>query len=72
MSLLLLILLILLLFGGLPHFGYHSYGYRPPGLAEVLGVALAVPAGTTGVGCLEHPQDQPRPSAHGGRQRNGH
>ena len=47
MSLLLLIILILLLFGGLPHFGYHSYGYRPPGLAEVLGVALAVPAGTT-------------------------
>ena len=47
MSLLLLILFILILLGGLPHFGHHSYGSRPPGLAGVLDVALAVPAGTT-------------------------
>jgi len=47
MSLLVLILFILILLGGLPHFGHHSYGSRPPGLAGVLDVALAVPARTT-------------------------
>jgi hypothetical protein len=36
MSLLLLIVLILLLVGGLPRFGYHSYGYGPSGLAGVV------------------------------------
>jgi hypothetical protein len=29
MGLILLILLLLLLFGGLPRWGYHSYGYGP-------------------------------------------
>jgi osmotically-inducible protein OsmY len=47
MSSLVLILFILILPGGLPHFGHHSYGSRPPGLAGVLDVALAVPARTT-------------------------
>lgn len=42
MSLLLLIVLILLLVGGLPRFGYHSYGYAPSGLAGVLVVVLLV------------------------------
>jgi len=42
MSLLLLIVLILLLFGGLPRWGYHSYGYGPSGLAGVLGIVLVV------------------------------
>lgn len=42
MSLLLLIVLVLLLVGGLPRFGYHSYGYGPSGLAGVLAVVLLV------------------------------
>jgi len=33
MGLLLLIVLILFLVGGLPRWGYHSYGYGPSGLA---------------------------------------
>ena len=36
MNLVLLVLLILLLVGGLPTWGYHSYGYRPSGAAAVL------------------------------------
>ena len=47
MSFLVLIPFILILLGGLPHFGHHSYGSRPPGLAGVLDVARAVPARTT-------------------------
>jgi hypothetical protein len=35
----LLILLILLLVGALPNWGYHSYGWRAPG---ILGVVLIV------------------------------
>jgi hypothetical protein len=42
MSLLLLIVLVLFLVGGLPNFGYHSYGYFPSGLAGVLVVVLLV------------------------------
>jgi Protein of unknown function (DUF3309) len=42
MSLLLLIVLVLFLVGGLPRFGYHSYGYGPSGLAGVLVVVLLV------------------------------
>jgi len=42
MSLLLLIVLILFLIGGLPNFGFHSYGYAPSGLAGVLVVVLLV------------------------------
>ena len=36
MGLLLLIVLILFLVGGLPRYGYHSYGYAPSGFAGVL------------------------------------
>jgi hypothetical protein len=39
MGLLLVIILILFLFGGLPRWGYHSYGYAPSGF---IGVALVV------------------------------
>jgi hypothetical protein len=39
MSLLLLIVLVLFLVGGLPRWGYHSYGYAPSG---ILGVVLVV------------------------------
>jgi hypothetical protein len=38
-GLILLIVLILLLFGGLPRWGYHSYGYGPSG---ILGVILII------------------------------
>ena len=36
MGLILLIVLIVLLLGGLPTWGYHSYGYGPSGLVGVL------------------------------------
>ena len=39
MGLILLIVLILLLFGGLPKWGYHSYGYGPSG---ILGIILII------------------------------
>jgi hypothetical protein len=42
MSLLLLIVLILLLVGGLPNFGYHSYGYAPSGISGILVIILIV------------------------------
>jgi hypothetical protein len=42
MSLLLIIIVLLLLFGGLPHWGYHSYGYGPSGLGAVLLIILIV------------------------------
>ena len=32
----LIILLVLFLIGGLPNFGYHSYGYYPSGLGGLL------------------------------------
>jgi hypothetical protein len=36
MGLILLIVLLLLVFGGLPNWGYHSYGYGPSGISGVL------------------------------------
>ena len=42
MGLLLLIVLIVLLFGGLPNWGYHSYGYAPSGFTGVLVIVLLV------------------------------
>ena len=36
MSLLLLIVLLLIVFGGLPNFGFHQYGYGPSGIGGVL------------------------------------
>ena len=42
MGLVLLLILIVLLFGGLPTWGYHSYGYAPSGLVVVLVVIVAV------------------------------
>jgi len=40
-GLILLIVLILLLFGGLPRWGYHSYGYGPSGIVgTILIIAL--------------------------------
>ena len=42
MGLVLLVILILLLFGGLPTWGYHSYGYGPVGIVGVLLIVLVV------------------------------
>jgi Protein of unknown function (DUF3309) len=41
-GLVLLVILILLLFGGLPTWGYHSYGYGPVGIVGVLLIVLVV------------------------------
>ena len=42
MGLLLLIVLIVLLFGALPNWGYHSYGYAPSGFVGVLVIVFLV------------------------------
>jgi hypothetical protein len=42
MSLLLLIVLALLLVGGLPRWGYHSYGYIPSGFAGVVLIVVLI------------------------------
>jgi hypothetical protein len=36
MSTILLIVLILLVLGGLPRWGYHSYGYGPSGIGGLI------------------------------------
>jgi hypothetical protein len=42
MSLLLLIVLLLLVFGGLPTWGYHQYGYAPSGIGGILLIIVLV------------------------------
>ena len=42
MSLLLLIVVIALVLGGLPRWGYHSYGYGLSGLVGAVGVVLVI------------------------------
>jgi hypothetical protein len=42
MGLILLILLILLLFGGLPRWGYHSYGYGPSGIVGLILIIVLI------------------------------
>ena len=42
MSLPLLIVLIMLLFGSLPNWGYHSYGYAPSGIVGALTIVALV------------------------------
>jgi hypothetical protein len=42
MSLVLLILLVLLVFGGLPTWGYHSFGYVPSGLGGLILLILLI------------------------------
>ena len=42
MGLLLLIIVLVLVFGGLPRWGYHSYGYAPSGIGTVLVIVLIV------------------------------
>jgi len=36
MGIIVLIILLLVVFGGLPNLGYHSYGYRPSGIGGLL------------------------------------
>ncbi len=42
MSLLLLLVLLLIVFGGLPTWGYHNYGYAPSGIGGLLLLILLV------------------------------
>jgi hypothetical protein len=42
MSLLLLIVLVLLLVGGLPNWGYHSFGFAPSGMAGVVLIVVLI------------------------------
>ena len=42
MGLLLLIVLVVLLFGGLPRWGYHSYGYRPSGVVGTILIIVLI------------------------------
>lgn len=42
MSLLLLIVVLLLVFGGLPTWGYHNYGYFPSGIGGLLLLILII------------------------------
>jgi hypothetical protein len=42
MGILLLIVLLVFLLGGLPNWGYHSYGFVPSGLAGVLVLIVVV------------------------------
>jgi uncharacterized protein DUF3309 len=42
MSLLLLIVLLVLVFGGLPRWGYHNYGYAPSGLGGLILIILII------------------------------
>ncbi len=42
MGLILLILVLVLLFGGLPAWGFHQYGYAPTGALGVVLVILIV------------------------------
>jgi hypothetical protein len=42
MSLVLLILLLLIVFGGLPTWGYHQYGYAPSGIGATILIVVLV------------------------------
>ena len=42
MGLILLIILLLIVFGGLPNLGFHSYGYAPSGIGGVLLIVVIV------------------------------
>ncbi len=42
MSLVLLIVLLLIVFGGLPNFGFHNYGYAPSGIGGIILIILII------------------------------
>ena len=42
MSLILLIVLLLIVFGGLSNWGYHNYGYAPSGIGGILLIIVLI------------------------------
>jgi hypothetical protein len=42
MSLVLLIILLLIVFGGLPNWGYHNYGYAPSGIGTIILIIVLI------------------------------
>ena len=42
MGLILMVILLLVVFGGLPNWGYHNYGYGPSGTGGVLLLIIVV------------------------------
>jgi Protein of unknown function (DUF3309) len=42
MTLLLLIVLLLIVFGGLPNWGYHKMGYGPSGIGGIILVVVLI------------------------------
>lgn len=42
MGFLLLIIVLILLFGGLPGWGFHSYGYGPSGIVGIILVIVII------------------------------
>lgn len=42
MPTILVVILLLLVFGGLPNWGYHEYGYGPSGIGGILLLLLIV------------------------------
>lgn len=38
----LIVVLIIFLFAGLPNWGYHSYGYGPPGIIGIILIILII------------------------------
>lgn len=42
MGIILLIVLLLIVFGGLPNLGYHSFGYGPSGIGGILLLVVLV------------------------------
>ena len=42
MGLLLLVVLLVVVFGGLPAWGYHSYGYYPVGIGGIVLLVVVV------------------------------
>ena len=42
MSLLLLIVLLLIVFGGLPNWGYHQHGYGPSGIGGIVLIVVLI------------------------------
>jgi hypothetical protein len=42
MGIIVLILLLLVVFGGLPNLGYHSYGWGPSGIGGVLLLVVVI------------------------------
>jgi len=42
MGIIVLIVLLMVVFGGLPNLGFHSYGYAPSGIGGILLVVVVV------------------------------